>query len=200
MKRGLNEEQHVGTVRTEEPIGITEVLKEGRIIKLEDGSEWHVYYMDSIRSTHWCAESTRVFVREGIGYPFPYKTALERADSGQRVSAKKIEQLAESHADAKYNRQNSQSMKEGQTERQHVGTVQTEESIGITEVLKDGRIIKLEDGSEWHVYFRDSIRSIHWQPRLTRVIVREGIGYPFPYIEMLERADSGQMVNAKRSG
>lgn len=200
MKRGLNEEQHVGTVRTEEPIGITEVLKEGRIIKLEDGSEWHVYYMDSIRSTHWCAGSTRVFVREGIGYPFPYKTALERADSGQKVSAKKIEQLAESHVDAKYNRQNSQSMKEGYTEGQHIGAAQTEESIGITEVLKEGRVIKLEDGSEWEIFFMDSIRSTHWQPRLTRVIVREDIGYPFPYKAVLERADSGLQVNAMKTG
>ena len=200
MKEGQTEGQHVDTVQAEESIGITEVSKEGRIIKLEDGSEWHVYFMDSIRSCHWRAGSTRVIVREGIGYPFPYVAMLERADSGQMVNVRKIEKLAESRVDTQNNRQDSQNMKEGQNEEKHIGTVQPEESIGITEVLKEGRVIKLEDGSEWHVFYMDSIRSTHWRAGSTRVIVREGIGYPFPYKTALERADSGHRVSVKKTG
>ena len=83
---------------------------------------------------------------------------------------------------------------------QQESSASSEKTRGVTEVLRGGRLIRLEDGSEWEVYFMDSIKSGMWLPTAARVILREGVGYPFPYNDVLVRVDSRQKVNARRIG
>lgn len=71
------------------PARIAKVENRGKTIMLDDGSEWEIFFFDSIISLLWLP-STEVVKRSELGNPYPYTTVLERVDSGQKVRAKRI--------------------------------------------------------------------------------------------------------------
>ena len=72
-----------------------------------------------------------------------------------------------------------------------------EKSISVTEVSNYGTKVKLEDGSEWRVIYYNLSTTLDWTPGETKVVVREGDGWPYPYKTLLLTAEKGG-VNAKR--
>ncbi|MCY4672904.1 MAG: hypothetical protein OXD43_03910 [Bacteroidetes bacterium] len=70
------------------PLTVIEVSNYGTKIKLEDGSEWRVVYYNLSTTLDWTLGETKVVVREGDGWPYPYDTFL-MADKGGGVNAMK---------------------------------------------------------------------------------------------------------------
>ena len=70
---------------------ILTIENHGMIIKLDDGSEWEIHFLDSVKSGLWTPGTTKVSIREDLGDAFPYKDLLERREPfPQWVRAKKI--------------------------------------------------------------------------------------------------------------
>ncbi len=61
---------------------VIEVSNYGTKVKLEDDSEWRVVYYELPAVLDWTPGETKVIVREGDGWPYPYKTFLMTAMGG----------------------------------------------------------------------------------------------------------------------
>ena len=77
-----DQEHRTGKMEEKKPLAVIEVSNYGMKVKLEDGSEWRVVYYDLSTTLDWIPGETKVVVREGDGWPYPYKTFLMTALGG----------------------------------------------------------------------------------------------------------------------
>lgn len=77
-------DQEHRTVKMEDKKSLTviEVSNYGTKVKLEDDTEWRVVYYELPAVLDWTPGETKVIVREGDGWPYPYKTFLMTAMGG----------------------------------------------------------------------------------------------------------------------
>ena len=84
-----NQEHRTRKMEEEKPLVVIEVSNYGMKVKLEDGSEWRVVYYNLPTTLDWTPGETKVVVREGDGWPYPYKTFLMTA-KGAGVNAQRL--------------------------------------------------------------------------------------------------------------
>ena len=77
-----NRENYTGQMEEKKPLAVIEVSNYGTKVKLEDGSEWRVVYYELPTVLDRTPGETKVVVREGDGWPYPYKTFLMTALGG----------------------------------------------------------------------------------------------------------------------
>lgn len=69
---------------------IRNVAGDGRIVTLQDGTVWQIYFVDTIRTALWLPPS-KVLVRENPLGPFGHKYLLETVSSKQKVRAGRVQ-------------------------------------------------------------------------------------------------------------
>ena len=70
---------------------IASVENHGKIVKLDDGFEWEIHFMDSIRSERWTPSATRVNLCAELGDAYPYKDLLETPENVYRSIRASVE-------------------------------------------------------------------------------------------------------------
>ena len=74
---------------------IRAVDRGGKLLTLQDGTQWDVYFLDSIYSIDWRPDETRVRLRKpAIGGLPPYTTELVKDGQAYGVRARQIVQPA----------------------------------------------------------------------------------------------------------
>lgn len=82
-------------------------------------------------------------------------------------------------------------------QEQRTGRKEEEVSVTVIEVSNYAMKVKLEDGSDLRVVFYNSPTSSNWILGDTKVLVRQGDGWPYSYNTFLTAAE-GRGVNAQR--